>query len=109
VSGKGALLIPPFDSHIFSYRTSVAASVSAVRITAYVLPDVKVMPICSSSSLQFLLHWFSWAVNMTHHLLKNKSSISMGYSSVFSIESRALSHMFCNSTKKVHDSLKHWF
>ncbi|CAM6033896.1 unnamed protein product [Sphagnum compactum] len=41
VSGKGAVLIPPFDSHIFSYRTSVAASVSAVRITAYVLPDVK--------------------------------------------------------------------
>ncbi|CAK9235706.1 unnamed protein product [Sphagnum troendelagicum] len=41
VSGNGALLIPPFDSHIFSYRTFVAASVSAVRITAYVLPDVK--------------------------------------------------------------------
>ncbi len=65
VSGNRALLIPPFDSHIFSYRTFVAASVSAVRITAYVLPDVKVMPICSSSSLQFLLHWFSWAVSMT--------------------------------------------
>jgi hypothetical protein len=41
VSGNGPLLIPPFDSHIFSYRTFVAASVSAVRITAYVPPDVK--------------------------------------------------------------------
>jgi hypothetical protein len=43
VTGNGALLIPPFNSHIFSYRTFVAASVSAVRITAYVLPNVKVM------------------------------------------------------------------
>jgi hypothetical protein len=38
---QGATLLPPFDAHIFSYRTSVAEYVSAIRITAYLPADSK--------------------------------------------------------------------
>jgi hypothetical protein len=55
---QGAILLPPFDAHIFSYRTSVAEYVSAIRITAYLPADSKVChvgvvytkQICSSSA-----------------------------------------------------------
>jgi hypothetical protein len=38
---QGAILLPPFDAHVFSYRTSVAEYVSAIRITAYLPADSK--------------------------------------------------------------------
>ncbi|CAK9217577.1 unnamed protein product [Sphagnum troendelagicum] len=41
VVSQGAMLLPPFDAHVFSYRTSVAEYVSAIRITAYLPADSK--------------------------------------------------------------------